>query len=842
MPINTDMPINNNYSGTIYDMGDAIPNYVNSVYTPHVWYDQSKRYQQFNNVFEKLMVSEGMLLGDSEDDMWTMEEILEEVLKYLNLHIVQHGFDYYIFDWETSKTDTQVIWLDIFTGDTYTATYSVINVPVSAYASDDTQLTMSDVYNQISVKDDITELEDVIFSPFDDDQLTDLTYPQKYCTEYAAPGEGKTAFGAFYDMVRNNAVPEVNEWTTAYKKNWYMKLKKPLYWEFLKNGQSIYNNLPMNGNGEYYNQWQLPKYLFEHPMTAAMLSFGKGDKFNKDNLQEHENVTDFDDYICINVGGNGVDEQSMNVYNSETSWFDQPGTQYPLENDLKNSGLEIRYNYPTEGNYSPANEDIHNYLVFSGKMLLTTNHECTGGNGKIDLAHGFHVYMEDFRDDEDTYNMMTEVANNPNRGGNYADWMVFKRRLNLFSQYSQWSSNQNTARGQNQYKCVSNPDNDSGAYYGILFYDTMYPEDTAANQNGAHENRNMANLMAPFDRGSWSKRFCYSYDKNSYMQDANGVDYNIIPCVDIVACQLRIGDKLCREIENVRIENGLRFYDKAYEWVSIQDLMAQGAGVGYDVLNDGTVRYKAYIYLSMDINKNEFVIGDEHDFWNNVRTSMGIGKKKGIAIPLPYDEHLSGELQFSIFGPVNNSMWDNGIRRHGTWFRPTTTQSNNLSILPHVGQIWIKNFKVELCSDRGKTVEFKDADIVYKSDEQKKFINKKDIDFKFTTALTPEEATSMKVNITQNRSDITDTDGNAILSITDNHTQETDKPEKIYVDAYYREYCEPRTIIETTVHDGNMSTPFNKYNISFMNGKTYYFVAEEKNLAMNTTKLRLKER
>ena len=97
------MPDSTLYKGKVYDIGNVVPNYVDNVEVPHIWYDQSRSYKGQTNIFNELIISEGMLLGDSEDDMWTIEEILEEILKYLNLHIVQHGFDYYIFDWETSR-------------------------------------------------------------------------------------------------------------------------------------------------------------------------------------------------------------------------------------------------------------------------------------------------------------------------------------------------------------------------------------------------------------------------------------------------------------------------------------------------------------------------------------------------------------------------------------------------------------------------------------------------------------------------------------------------------------------------------------------------------------------
>ena len=99
----------------------------------------------------------------------------------------------------------------------------------------------------------------------------------------------------------------------------------------------------------------------------------------------------------------------------------------------------------------------------------------------------------------------------------------------------------------------------------------------------------------------------------------------------------------------------------------------------------------------------------------------------------------------------------------------------------------------------------------------------------------------MHVNITQNKSDVTDTNGALITELTNVNTSETDKPEKIYVDAYYKEYCEPRTILTTTLNDTTDVKPFNKYNISFMN-KVYYFVSEEKNVREAKTNVTLKER
>jgi len=823
------MPNTNIYRGTVYEIGEQIPNYVPVVYTPHVWYDQSKSIDSNTNVFEKLAVSESLLLGKSEDDMWTIEEILEEMLKYLNLHIIQEGYDYYVFDWETAKSDHSVTWIDLL-GDnrSITKSYSDILVTESMFAGDDTQLSVADVYNQVSVKDNITELKDVIFSPLDSKTLLDITSPQTYMIEYAAPGCGKDAFNVFYDMVKNNTIPETNygknDGEKAYKKKWVMKLKKSQYWDFLLNGISSSTAYDVDANGKIVNQWKLPKYIDETPFASGILSFAAGDEYNKENTQNIENITKFEDYICINVAGNGADEQS-NKAQQDYGVIANPPAMFPNENDLKNCGLEIKYLYPVSGRYSSADSSIMNYIVFSGQIMMTPARQVTGPQGFRNI--GVSIYTTDY------YNNLTLKANDPSKGGNYVDWEVFKRKLNMFNNYATWPNNKSDAALQYASKVVPNSKNDDGAYYGIQFYKNIYPYDPDLLDT------NMNNLLPPIDRGNIAKRFMYSIDKYSYL-NSSGIDYDIIPYVDILACQLRIGDKYCEEYITTRTINGTQIAYKNFRWVTAQELINRGEGTGYELLPDGSTRYKAYINLAININNGQYLIGQNLDMYNNIDNTMGLDKT-GMAISLPADDHLQGELDFSIVGPVNLS-WDNGIRRHKTWFRHTQVTPNAISVMPHVDKIWIKKFSIDFVSDRGKNVEAQNADIVYRSDEQKKYINKYDTEFKFTTMLSASEAAQMNVNPGINESDIVDINGNSIMQITDTHTNETDKPEKIYVDAYYREYCSPKTILETTLHDSDNISIFNKYSFSFMNNKTYYVLGEEKDLKNGTTKIKLKEK
>ena len=154
------------YNGTIYQPGEEIPGFITTPVTPHIWYDQSKSYTSptraaATTIFNALSINEGLVLGDDEKDLWDNEEILSEMLKYLDLHIVMVGCDYYIFDWATVRDGQGIQWIDIFTGETKTISPIVVGITRNNYGSNDTQISIDDVYNQIQITDDIDEIDDV---------------------------------------------------------------------------------------------------------------------------------------------------------------------------------------------------------------------------------------------------------------------------------------------------------------------------------------------------------------------------------------------------------------------------------------------------------------------------------------------------------------------------------------------------------------------------------------------------------------------------------------------------------------------------------------------------------
>lgn len=321
------------------------------------WYDGSKavdaqtanRYQ----VFKQLSISDLLFLGDDESDVWQQDEVLEELLKYLNLHIVQDGFNFYIFSWESVKaTPDKIIWHDIVANSTKTTAQQAVTIALANVADCDTTISIGDVYNQLLLTAKVENIESVIESPLDEDLLVSpYINKQKYLTEYSSDGEGRTAYNAFYAMTHD---PKTTYGAGAIT-DWYVQVMRNKQWTF-----------PMKGNtdidiGDYFgsegtNQHALPDWLGQAPGAAIMaLGSVKINTANDDNSPTSKvNMTN---YLVVSVNGNGVDNDENKTY---------PG----VADIQKNIPYAVYTGNKAGGVFSPPDEETTNYIVLSGKVIL----------------------------------------------------------------------------------------------------------------------------------------------------------------------------------------------------------------------------------------------------------------------------------------------------------------------------------------------------------------------------------------------------------------------------------------------------------------------------------------
>lgn len=316
-------------------------------------YDGSKAVDELTGnrygIFGQLTINELLFLGDEEDDVWQQDEVLEEMLKYLNLHIVQEGFTFYIFSWETVKGSERIYWRDLLTGASVTTARQATDIQTSIVTDTDTTISVGEVYNKLLLTAKVESMESVIESPLDDDLLkSPYSNKQKYMTEYSSDGEGKSAINAFDAMTHG----EPTMYDSGCVTDWYVQVMNNSEWLFPKAGSgNLMEELCSNGR----NQQALPNLLAKE-QGAAIIALGKVEKKTDGEDNSPTSKVEMTNYLVVSVNGNGDDKEA---------------TTYPNADSLKTGIPRAVYNGSmTGGVFSPTDEGTTNYIVLSGKLVL----------------------------------------------------------------------------------------------------------------------------------------------------------------------------------------------------------------------------------------------------------------------------------------------------------------------------------------------------------------------------------------------------------------------------------------------------------------------------------------
>lgn len=300
-------------------------------------------------IFGQLTVSELLFMGDEEDDVWQQDEVLEEILKYLNLHIVQDGFTFYLFSWESVKGDERIYWRDLLTGASVTTARQTTDIVTGLVTDTDTTISVGEVYNKIMLTAKVESMESVIESPLDNDLLkSPFSNKQKYMTEYSSDGEGSRALNAFDAMTHGQETSYSGGCVT----DWYVQMMNNSQWLFPKSGSG---NLMEEYCSEGRNQHVLPNWLAKN-QGAAIIALGKVEKKTDGQDNSPTSKVEMTNYLVVSVNGNSDDKEA---------------TTYPNDNSLKAGIPRAVYNGSmTGGVFSPTDEGTTNYIVLSGKLVL----------------------------------------------------------------------------------------------------------------------------------------------------------------------------------------------------------------------------------------------------------------------------------------------------------------------------------------------------------------------------------------------------------------------------------------------------------------------------------------
>lgn len=710
---------------------------------PEVWYDGSKalsatpadRY----DIFSRLSVSELLFMGDTEDDVWKQDRVLEALMKYLNLHIVQDGLRFYIFSWESVKDGAVIAWHDLLGGGAKTPARPTVEFSLHNVASDDTTVSIGEVFNRIQLTCRPESVDSVIESPLDDDALTSpYTNRQKYLTEYSVDGEGVTAQEVFYYLCHDKPVDNGGATVT----DWYVRVKDNPSWTFPEpgTGDSLVDKYCAGGT----NQHTLPDRLRQAP-CAALLSLGKVE--TKMDHKDNSPVASIDmtDYLVVSVNGNGKDDMA---------------STFPTESSLRQAAPCAVYSGATSGGvFSPSDDTTTNYIVISGRIIL---------------------------------NPLTEMTNTFKALHDLDPWTYLNRDI--------WDHT------------VPSRTNADGRFYTLRYYKASVPSatpqwDTAKDYG-----------LVPFT-GTGPEQYEFSHS-------AVGDSTDSISKVAVLACMLVIGDKCV-------VETGTDGKPSDFEWRTFKPLEECASIDEY---------YSQCFTIGFDPKIGDKLIGTEFDIQNNIDFTMGIDAS-GMAIPVKADTPVSGPVRFEILGPVN-TLWNDIVRRHPTWFRHTTWSDNSIPLLAHMSSIFVKSFEVKIYSDNGLTDTPADSDLVYMSDTSEDFVNIKDgIEFDIVSALNADERRQLGVSDAASLSTPLDTTtGLGLLTVYDHNKGEQAKPEQLYVDSYYTECHKPRIIMTQKIEDtATAAGRFNRFRHPAMPDRLFYVQGISRNLIEGYAELTIKE-
>ena len=714
--------------------------YLQMILPISTWYDNSKL-KNSESIFSNTGVSMTPFLGDSEDDMMTNEEVLEEILKYFNLHIIQEGEDLYIFDWNTIKDcSSSQTFTNLFdTTQTKTINLSKVNITKDDYQDDSTNISMSDVYNQISLKANLDTIDTVISDPLDNDKLVYYSnYKQLWCSEYKTYGDGKTSNNEFRNIIRQGYEhPNVIDcdWDGWNRTDWYFKLGKNPMWKIMYNGIDVDEWIDVDSNNNPKNLHRVLEAMRNYRFFPFIISAGKCENFlckdNKSRLTTDGGVKgkiNMNDYFVVSVNGNYDDstdeynriQEAINRASGATSYTDGIGL--------------LQYQGLTNYNLSPTGSETTNYLVFKGTITLNPIriksgwYDLTGGMGQVWMS-----YMRASGDDI-TFQDQNQAINE--------HWFFFDV-----------------------------PVDDGDGRYAHQFYSCETP--------GQSQEVSEPSKMMLYPITTESNLQCLEYNYSGHWDDTDQIDK-----LPIFECELKVGDKYL--VETYHEEDKQK---PIYGWYTEENLpTVEGLR-------------KRTFSIGIDPSIHDRIVGKEYKLSNTVNGR--ISDEEGMAIPIKESDALSGKISFRIIGVVNQT-WNEITRRHPTLFRSTKYYDNWKNLWSHVSSIWMKNFEIAIISDNnGSDIPSNKQDLVYISNEVKDVISKKDdIEFKLVTKPTTQELVDRGIDTNTATNNVVDlTTNNPLDTVYDNTQSISERAERLYIDQYWRVYSSPKCIVNTLLDD-----------------------------------------
>lgn len=699
---------------------------------PPILYDGSRAMSDGEDdryaIFGQLTLPDALFLGDGADDVWDCKSVVEGILRWLNLRMVEDGLTFYIYDLGTAQCGGEVSWQELRTGRQVTTRVPEREIGLGIAGDTDTRLSVGEAYSRISAKCDVKRVDSAVESPLEEDSLTSpYASRQLYCSEYMAGYKAK-----LWAAVRGDNPLAAYDGVTI--RHWIVRVMENPRWRFpYGDGTRTYAGV-FCGSGK--GQYLLPRALSQTP-GAGILKVSTVEQTGDSSDDSAGSLGADAGSVCLVVSVNGGGEA--------TAGKDTEAAADAIASALKSSYPRAEYT-GSGGTLSPPSADATNYIVISGNITLVPLQEETGS---------FH----DIRALTDSGDMGDKVER---KGGK----RYYTRRY--------WETEDATGRTYTDKEAAEDAQTDKG----LEFFGGDCPQSLSYKYSG-----------------KWDTSDRYSK-------------------IGVLACMLVVGGKCAVEVETSRNADGTtrRSFGggdgdsekSRIEWRDYKTLEECKAAHP----DDAEAAEDEYFGQSFTIGFNpkigDYLVGTEFAIQDNVTWDMDIDAH-GTAIPITQADGVGGDVRFTILGPVN-VMWDEVTRRHPTFFRHTKWSTTTKPLMAHVANIVVRDFSMKVYSDNAHATA-DDDDIVYTSDTDRGYYSvRDDIELKVHSALTSEEALRLGVSLSPCLSVPTvAATGQPVTEVYDRVSGGMAKPERIYIDAAWRDWHEPRVMLEQTLRDTSAS-------------------------------------
>lgn len=726
----------------------SFKDYLSMIIPTYTYWDMSKTVDG-NSLLDIAGVSLNVFLGSDADKIMNNEEILEAILKFCNLHAIQEGENIFIFDW-TTIGNQNTTWHNVYDGSTISMTPTTINVGNSMFASDDTSISMSEVYNQIKIRCKLEDIDTVISSPLDSgDTYSYSDYKHLWFSEYISEGDGTRSLNAFKSIIaQGGSSPEnivYTDYEQWYRNDYYFKWNYNPKWKLFYKGVNVRDWLEKDSNGNYINMWRLMRALRMNNFMPALVSVGKHEKKidykNPSRINSNGAVTGkipMSNYLVISVNsivGNGGVDDSKTKFDS----LEDEIIEAAAYNESTGEAVGLLQFEGDSALYSPTDDDTTNYLIFNGAITLNP------------------------------VRMQSSISG------------LYPASASSETTFS-WFYNAATSSGTD-FGAVEVSQNGNGGRYAMQYWGNV-------NQVDLEQPMNTTNMLYPFTNEEKAAALEYNYSDAGDKTDK----FDKIP---VLECEMKIGDKYL-----VETYDGGNKQKPLYHWYTYEQCPTI-SGVK-----------KTTFSLGFDPEIGDKIIGKEYELANTVDgrysnekgTAIPIKKSDALSGKVTFKILGVVNTQWNEITRRHPTMF-----RHTKYYDNWKVVLSHVSSiwLKDFNVKIISDNKGKDLPNQSKDIIYISDEVkgyIKKRDDIEFTIN--------TALTTEELIALGISNNVSNTNVVNMSNNQPLEEITNVNSLEEDRAERLYINQYWSIYNSPKPIISTTLKDQNAHNFLHLYHFN----------------------------